>query len=82
MLALSDVRYMIPMHGMVQSLNVSVAAAITLYHVTTSAPLRHTHTHEPESDLIKVFIIIYVNCIHNIDAPYRLFWVLKVKQLL
>ncbi|MCX8010051.1 MAG: RNA methyltransferase, partial [Ignavibacteria bacterium] len=31
MLAVSDFSFKIPMHGMIQSLNVSVAAAVTLY---------------------------------------------------
>ena len=61
MLEQADVRFMIPMAGMVQSFNVSVAAAITLYHATSIlAPIRRPTLQPVQVCMLCMTVVVYV----------------------
>lgn len=66
--ALSDGRYTIPMHGFVKSLNVSVAAAITLYSATQG---RRGDLSEPErTELRACFMMLSVEAAEQVVAEH------------
>jgi tRNA (guanosine-2'-O-)-methyltransferase len=56
-LALMDVNVMIPMRGMVESLNVSVATAVFLYEITRTRGKNNSFSDEEQQKLVEDFVL-------------------------
>lgn len=66
MLALSDDRCIIPMSGFVQSFNISVAAAVALYHARQDRVSRQgTHGDLSEDRLVEIRAIYYLRSVRH-----------------